>query len=133
VFDPVPCFPQPVFVCRSIDVALVLKDPGVFGQPHKLDCRDGVVQDDAGALHATAAIHRLALDHYLLGLDWERSQRSHIDDYAEWSLRPRQRLLTLLIPPLEFSFRHLTTEGEMKSQIDLLYFVHMSTPARVRP
>ena len=83
IFDPVPCLLQPIFMRRSIDIAFVLKDPGLSGQPHKLDCRDGVFQDDAGAFHATTVIHRLAPDHHFLGLGWKGSQCPHIDDYAE--------------------------------------------------
>ena len=53
--DPIFCFSEPVSMLRSGDVPLVLKYPGLSGQPHKLNCRDGVVQDDAGALHTVTA------------------------------------------------------------------------------
>ena len=118
-------------MCRSIDVPLVLKDSGLSGQPHKLDCRYGVVQDDAGALHPTAAIHRLTPDHCSLGFDPEWSQRSHIDDYPKWGLLPCQNLLTIFVPLLHFIFRHIATEGEIKSQIGLFDFIHLSTHFRV--
>ena len=84
--DPISCFCKPISMRRSINVPLVLKDSGLSGQPHKLDCHDGVVQDDAGALHTVAAIHRLAPDHHSLSFDREWGQRPHIDDYAEWEL-----------------------------------------------
>jgi hypothetical protein len=93
VHDPVPRFVQPLFVFRSIDIALVLKDSGLSGQPHELDSCDGVLQDDAGALHATAVIHRLSLDHHSLGVGWRWCKRSHIDNYTEWTILSGQNLL----------------------------------------
>src|ERR1700722_1195070 len=115
VHDPVPCFVQPLFVFRSIDIALVLKDSGLSGQPHKLDCRDGVLQNDAGALHATAVIHRLSLDHHYLGVGWQWCKRSHIDDYTEWARLSGQNLLAFLVPFLKFGFCHETAKREIKS------------------
>ena len=113
--DPISCFCKPISMRRSIDVPLVLKDSGQSGQPHKLDRRDGVVQDDAGALHTVAAIHRLAPDHHFLSFDRQWGQCPHIDDYAEWGLLPCQNLLTLRVPLLDFSFRDVATEGEIES------------------
>jgi hypothetical protein len=70
----------------------------------------------------------LALDHQRLGSGWEWSQRPHIDDYAEWEMQPSQNTHTLLVPRLEFSFRHVAAEGELKSQVGLVYFVHCTYP-----
>jgi hypothetical protein len=69
VANPISCFCKPVFVRRRIDVTLVLKYSRLSGQPHKLDSRNGIIQDDAGTLHSTAAIHGLTLDHDSLGID----------------------------------------------------------------
>jgi hypothetical protein len=70
----------------------------------------------------------LALDHHRLRSDWEWGQRPHIDDYAEWEVHPSQNSRTLLVPRLEFSFRHVAAEGELKPQIGFLYFVHCAYP-----
>ena len=125
VLDPIPCFLQPISMRGCIDIALELKDPRVFSKPHKLDLRDGVVQDNAGALHPMASIHRLTQDHYFLGLGRERRQCPHVDDYAEGYPPPAQGLFTFLVPFLEFRFRNAAAELEEKSQIDGLYFVHL--------
>ena len=128
VSDPTPRHLSPIFVHRRIYIAFVLKNPGLSRQSHKLNCGNGVFQNDAGALHAAASIHRLALDHHRLGSDWEWSQRSHIDDYAEWEIHLSQNPRTLLVPRLEFSFRHVAAECELKPQIGFLYFVHCMYP-----
>jgi len=128
VSDPIPRLLRPILVYRRIYIALVLKDTGLFGQSHKLNCRDGVFQNNAGALHTAGSIHRLTLDHYRLGSGWEWGQRPHIDDYAEWKMHPSQNPRTLLVPRLEFSFRHVAAEGELKSQVGLVYFVHCTYP-----
>ena len=80
-----------------------------------------------------AAIHRLAPDHDSLGFDREWSQRPHIDDYPKWGLLPCQNLLTIFVPLIEFIFRHIASEGEIKSQIGLFDFIHSSTHFHVRP
>jgi hypothetical protein len=125
VSDPIPRLLLPIFVHRCVYVTLVPEYPGLFGQPHELNCRDGVFQNDAGALHTRAAIHRLAPNHHFLGFGRERSQSPHIDKYAEWDMDPGQNSRALLIPRLEFSFRHVAAEGELKSQLGLVYFVHV--------
>jgi len=122
--DPISRSCKPVSMLRSVDVTLKFKDSGLSCQPHKLDCRDGIVQDHAGAFHATAAIHRLAPYHYFLGFDREWSQRPHVDDYTKGGLLPYESLLTLRVPLLDFIFRHIASEGEIKSKIGFVYFVH---------
>jgi hypothetical protein len=71
-----------------------------------------------------AAIHRLAPYHYFLGFDREWSQRPHVDDYTKRGLLPQESLLTLRVPLLDFIFRHIASEGEIKSKIGFVYFVH---------
>jgi hypothetical protein len=128
VSDPIPRRLSPIFVYGRVYIALVFKDPGLFGQSHKLNCRNGVFQNNAGALHTAASIHRLALDHHCLGSGWERSQRPHIDDHAEWEMHPSQNPRTLFVPCLEFSFRQVAAEGELISQVGLVFFVHCTYP-----
>jgi len=62
----------------------------------------------------------------MLGLNRERGQRPHIDDYSERGLLPYESLLTFRVPLLDFIFRHIASEGEIKSKIGFVYFVHLS-------
>jgi len=127
LFYPSPSFLQPLFVRGSVDIPLVLKDAGLLGESHKLDCRDSVLQDDAGALHPPAAIHLLTPNHHFLSIGRQWGQRSHVNDHAEWSVAPCENLVALLVPLLKLRFSYFAAKGEIKSQIGLVYFVHRPT------